>query len=487
VARRLVWVVVCAMVVSAVLTAPVHADAASPTVTPVAGAPLLLGDTAFDLASVGYTRSEFFLEGTASAYSPTAPLTSDGKWAVTPVSPQPYKTRVVVNRPADAANFNGTVVVEWFNVSGLVDAGPAWIQMHVELIRRGYAWVGVSAQTAGINQLKCPALLPPLCPAAGDPARYGSLIHPGDSYSYDMFSQAGQAIRDNAEVVLDGLEPARLIAAGESQSASRLVTYIDAAHPVVHVYDGFFVYSRGAGGAALSQTPLTPVATPMPTFIRDDLDVPVLVFQTENDAGGLQARQSDSAIYRLWEVAGTSHFDQYGLSTGRTDVGERASVAEWFNFMQHPTNQPSPTFTCTSPINTGPATFALRAAISHLNRWVADGTLPPAAPRLQTISIQPVDYAEDANGNVLGGVRTPAVDAAVAKLSGFGQTGQQFCVLFGTTVPFTQEQLAQLYGSHDGFVSVWNDATQVAVMAGYVVKEDAQHLRVVAAQSEILN
>ena len=100
--------------------------------------------------------------------------------------------------------------------------------------------------------------------------------------------------------------------------------------------------------------------------------------------------------------------------------------------------------------------------------------------------MQPVDYAEDANGNVLGGVRTPAVDAAVAKLSGFGQSGQQFCVLFGTTTPFTPEQLAALYGSHDGFVSKWNRATQDAVKAGFVVKEDGQDLRVVAAQSDIL-
>ena len=35
-----------------------------------------------------------------------------------------------------------------------------------------------------------------------------------------------------------------------------MVTYIDAVHPLVHVYDGFLVHSRGAGGAALSQAPL---------------------------------------------------------------------------------------------------------------------------------------------------------------------------------------------------------------------------------------
>ena len=93
-----------------------------------------------------------------------------------------------------------------------------------------------------------------------------------------------------------GWSPERLIAVGESQSAGRLVTYINAVHPLVDVYDGFLVHSRSAGGAALSQAPLAAVPTPAPSLIRDDLDVPVLVFQTENDAGGLQARQADSPL-----------------------------------------------------------------------------------------------------------------------------------------------------------------------------------------------
>jgi hypothetical protein len=485
---RLLLGMFCALLASALLSAPAYADAASPKVSPppAVGAPLLLGDTMFDLASVGYTQSELFLEGTASAYSPASPLTSDGKFRVTAVSPKPYKTRVVVKRPIDDEDFNGTVVVEWLNVSGGGDAAPAWIQTHVELIRRGYTWVGVSAQAVGVSQLKCPAVSPPSCPAAGNPARYGSLNHPGDSYSYDMFSQAGQAIRANPATLLDGLKPAHFIAFGESQSAGRLVTYIDAVHPLVKVYGGFFVYSRGATGAPLSQLPPAPVSTPTPTLIRDDLGVPVLVFQTENDVGGLQARQADSATYRLWEVAGTSHFDQYGLSTGLTDVGEREAVAKSLNFMLHPTNQPSPNFTCNSPINTGPATFVLRAAMAHLNAWIADGTLPPTAPRLQTITIQPPDYAKDSNGNVLGGVRTPAVDAAVAKLSGFEQSGQQFCLLFGTTTPFSREKLESLYGNHGRFVSAWKQATRDALKAKFLTPEDARYLRVVGGQSDVL-
>ena len=83
----------------------------------------------------------------------------------------------------------------------------------------------------------------------GDPVRYAALSHPGDSFSYDIFSQAGQAIRDNAALMLGGLTLHKLIAAGESQSAARLVTYIDAVQPLVHVYDGFLVHSRLATGA----------------------------------------------------------------------------------------------------------------------------------------------------------------------------------------------------------------------------------------------
>jgi hypothetical protein len=493
--RRLLWGVACALLLSVGLAGVADAEAASPAVPgPVTGgrgvpivfsgqpADARVGRDTFELASVGYAQSEFFVEGTANAYSPApgTTLTTDGRWTVQPSSQAPYRTRVVVNRPVDEQDFNGGVVVEWLNVSGGVDASPDWMHTHVELIRRGYAWVGVSAQAVGINGLMTE---PPQ--GQGDADRYASLTHPGDSYSYDMFSQAGQAIRDNADTILGGLRPERLIAAGESQSAGRLVTYIDAVHPLVNVYDGFLVHSRGAGGAALSQAPLPVVPTPLPTLIREDIDVPVLVFNTETDAGSLQARQPDSDRYRLWEVAGTAHFDQYGLLTGATDTGRRSSVAEWFDTMLHPTSQPNPLFTCATPINTGPQTFVLRAALAHLDRWITDGTPPPTAPRLETTSISPVQYLLDANGNVRGGIRTPAVDAPVAKLSGLGQTGAQFCSLFGTTVPFTPEQLEALYGNHGRFVSAWSQATMRSLHAGFLRPEDAANILVVGAQSDI--
>src|SRR6516164_8969434 len=213
----------------------------------------------------------------AAVPSPTVegPLTSDGRWTATPASTAPYKTRILVYKPTNPQKFNGTVFVEWLNVSGGLDAAPDWVQAHTALIRAGFAWVGVSAQIVGVEGGSALVGVVSLPLKKVNPARYGSLSHPGDSFSYDMFSQAGQAIRQPSGTnPLAGLRVKRVIAAGESQSAFRMVTYIDAVHPLAGVYQGFLVHSRGAGGglgAALSESPQPVVPVPLPTFIRSDV------------------------------------------------------------------------------------------------------------------------------------------------------------------------------------------------------------------------
>lgn len=425
---------------------------------------MLPGFTSFDPAVVGYEQSEVFLSGTASAYQMTVPVANDGKYSSVATSTAPYTTRAVVMRPVDPRRFNGTVIVEWLNVSGGADAGPDWMLGHNELIREGFVWVGLSAQRVGVNALKSAD------PPGGDAVRYANLSHPGDDYSYDIFSQAGQAIRDDPATILGGLKPKHVVAIGESQSASRLVTYIDAVHPLAHVYDGFLVHSRGGGQP-----------------IRDDVGVPVLVFQTETDVSFSSgtARQPDTNTYRLWEGAGTSHYDFYGLSTQSDDTGNGRSADAMLASMQNPTNQPNPNFTCGAPINSGPAHYILDAAFYRLNRWVAKGILPPVAPRLQSTGVDPFAFATDANGNVLGGVRTPAVDAPVATLSGRSTGGTSFCFLFGSTVPLTPSQLQVLYPNHRAFVAAWTKATNSARTAGFLTAADAKELERAGARSNV--
>jgi hypothetical protein len=460
-----------------------HLSAAGVTVTgPVtggAGAIQLYG-TAFDLSQVGYEQSEYFLSGTAAGYQPVSPLTSDGTWTVAPASTAAYTTRIVVDRPKDPRRFNGTVVVEWLNVSGGLDVATSWINTHNELIREGYAWIGVSAQAVGVNTAK-----------AMDPVRYADLSHPGDSYSYDIFSQAGQAVRDSASTVLGGLRPRTVLGVGESQSAFRLTTYVDAVQPLVNVYDGILLESRAGFAAPLSQAPQADVPTPSVVLTRTDLRIPVLTFETETDVlalGYLAARQPDTAHIRLWEVAGTAHADTYITPVGPTDAGDGQGDIQAFATMLNPPTTPDPSHpvvTCSTPINTGQAHYVLEAAVHALNRWATTGAAPAPAPRLEVTSDPVPSFVLDADGNVKGGIRTPSVDAPVATLSGLGQSGSQFCFLFGTTVPFSAAKLAALYPTHPQFVSRWAKATARATAAGHIRPADAAALVAAAAGSTV--
>ncbi len=115
------------------------------------GRGIILQGTTFPLEEVGYMREEYFVSGRARAFTNVGELGSDGIWEVEESTSADYKTRIVVHRPIDSADFNGSVMVEWLNVSAGFDSSPDWIYTHIELIRQGWIWVGVSAQFIGVE------------------------------------------------------------------------------------------------------------------------------------------------------------------------------------------------------------------------------------------------------------------------------------------------------------------------------------------------
>ncbi|HSB95286.1 MAG TPA: alpha/beta hydrolase domain-containing protein [Spongiibacteraceae bacterium] len=458
---------------------------ANPTVEgPIAG-DAFISATGFPLDSVGYQQAEYFISGSAHSYVAKTPLTSDGKWSVAEDAAAAYKTRIMVYRPIRDGDFNGTVIVEWLNVSGGLDAAPDWVMAHNELIRRGYAWVGVSAQKVGVDG------------GAGiiqgvvnfnlktvNPARYGSLLHPGDSFSYDMYSQAAQAVLHPQGIdPLGGLKIEHAIAAGESQSAFRMTTYVNAL-ATNQLFDGFFIHSRGAGSAPLSAAPQADVPAPDVVNVRSDLQVPVMMLQTESDLfllGSLPDRQADSDTFRLWEVAGTAHADTY-TTLGAGDLGNDPSFANVVSI-----DSPVPgIISCAKPINSGPQHFVVSAAFAALQNWIATGTAPANAQRLQTAG-SPAAYVYDNLGNVLGGVRTPYVDVPIAKLSGAGQTGSGFCFLFGTTELFDDATLGSLYPTHAAYVAAVGASVDNAVADGFLLEADGALIKTAAQNSTIGN
>ena len=438
----------------------------------------------FDVTAVGYVQEEYFISGTASAYSSASPLRPDGCWTVEPTAPEPYTTRILVRRPADPAAFSGTVNVEWLNVTAGFDTAPDWTIAHTEMIRSGDAWVGVSAQTVGINGRE--GALVPLALKLADPVRYEPLDHPGDSYSYDMFSQAGAAVRTQAATLLGDLQPERLIAMGQSQSAFRLTTYVNAVAPIADVYDGYLLHSRGARGALLAEDPLREVAAPDPSLIRTDLGVPVLQALSETDLVGdrlgfARARQPDTDFLRTWEMAGTSHQDLYGLGIGDADDGSGAADTALFAAMSVPVSDLyGGVISCGDPINAGPLSYVMRSAVASLESWVVTGQPPASMPQVEIDDAGAI--VVDDNGIAIGGIRTPHVDVPIARLSGLGQPeSDNFCGLFGTTTPFDAAALGLLYPDQAAFVTAWNASVDSAVASGAVMAADAQRLEDVAA------
>jgi hypothetical protein len=223
--------------------------------------------------------------------------------------------------------------------------------------------------------------------------------------------------------------------------------------------------------------------------------------------GYVEARQPPTTYIREWETAGTAHDDTYGLLYSRSDNLNGEADVQAFESMLNPPKDPIPGIVdCDAPINSGSHTYELRAAIAALNNWVRTGNPPPQSPRLEVNSTK-TSFVTNADGNALGGIRTPQVVAAVAKLSGIGQPGSTpapgqpvgkattssssavgagvLCAIFGTTVPFSASELAKLYPTHADFVKKWDAATAAEVREGYLLTPDASALDKVAAASTV--
>lgn len=382
-----------------------------------------------DLPARGYVESELRASGTARSAGdhPDAP----------------YATRVAIRRPEGA--HSGTLVVEWLNVSNGQDATPDWNYLAEEIVRRGHVWAGVSAQYIGVHG-GAPAVQSGLSGqglTTLDPERYGDLLHPGDPWCFDIYTQVARGLA--AE-----LAATCVVAVGESQSAYALTGYLDVVRD--HPFDAFLVHSRGGAGLPVGEpgrgVDLSDLGAGGPLLLRDDLGVPVIVVQTETDLfrrmGWVRARQPDNDWLRVWEVAGSAHADKWQIGEFEEMLG------------------------CPDPVNRGQQVYVVRAALRWLETWARSGAPAPSAPWLE-VDETSSSLVLDEHGIARGGVRTPAVDAPADVLSGFAGPGASpMCELFGRTLPLA----APAYSSAEEYLAAYTAATDAAIAAGFVLPED---------------
>ena len=254
-----------------------------------------------DLGATGYVEQEYYVSGTANRYAFVDLMRN----AAVIDTGYPYKTRMIVRRPADPARFNGTVVVEWFNVTLGQDIDFDWATSRSYLMRNGYAYVGVSTQRVGVERLKTwsTARYGDLAVAAPettpkDPLQANDVLHwdINDALSWDIFSQTIQALRTPGAVdALPGMKVRQVIATGESQAGRRLTQYYNSIDPLHRLVDGMVLYDPGYNTWHL---------------LRDDNTTKLISVGSEVHSDGRRP-VPDGNTTRRWEVAGTSHLSAW--------------------------------------------------------------------------------------------------------------------------------------------------------------------------------
>lgn len=488
-ARRLFGRAVLAAAVSAAcLARPAVAQVPTPAVEgPIPGDapgsaghnyPFLASDK--PLASFNYVEQEFFMSGTAAIYGNLAVPPGTGSAAVqAPLGLMsgyaPYRTNIIVRRPASDAGFNGTVIVEWANVTSGYNTTPDWTQSADYFLRAGYAYAEVSAQNNGIsaspNGLK-----------AWSPARYGALdVTDGgalaaDELSFSIFSQAGQAIRANAGGIMGGLAIKHVIAAGTSQSAGWLSVYLNGVQPFDKLYDAALLR---IGGELVSSGLNIPVIKLLSEseFLNPSTDNEIPVLQPDRDGTGAHG----AGGLRTWPVAGTSHGDYHNASQRRAvslrDLGIDPTVVN-----------------CGAPAYSRiPFHRVIDAAYARLVRWLDTGVAPPHAPNFVVTSATPPDatadsfgtnIARDGEGNALGAIRLPEHAVPVATNTGTN-FGPGLCFLNGTFLPFDAATLSRLYPTRQDYLAKFVAAAFAAYRQGFLLSKDLEESVVAAAGASI--
>jgi hypothetical protein len=426
---------------------------ASPTVTgPIRGGRHGWPFGAFygDIGALGYVEEEYFIAGKALRFAPVGALTEDGRWLVKPTTPGRYKTRILVRRPTNPKAFNGTVIVEWTNVSAgydldLCDPLGAY---------DGFAYVAVSAQRVGINgyATKPQGLID------WDPERYGSLSIPDDALSYDIYTQAARLVAQRRKVhgvdPLGGLKVRKLIAVGASQSGVRLLAYINGIQRRERVFDAVMPIINAGRASDFNPAPAMPNpnsnSRSVRAIVRTDLPTPVLTLNTQTEAlYYYPLRQPDTPRFIYWEIAGASHA-AFALSPTFQETAARDGVGP-AGFHENPR---------VSDVSWLPTADA---AIQHLHHWL-NGGRPPPRQQPMVISGEPPAIARDKYGNAVGGIRLPELEVPIARYTFSGALNDYF----GKREAFPAADLKALYPTHARYVEEVLTAATAVERAGFI-------------------
>jgi hypothetical protein len=439
-----------------------------------------------DLAAAGYVEEEYILTGTANLYERAADGSIDVKTA-----DAPYGTRILVRRPADAADFSGNVIVELLIEARSYDWAFVWAMSHELIMQRGDVFVGVTHMPQNIDALK-----------TFDPQRYAALSFanpnpaetcgPQNSTSpteeglhWDMLSQLGALLKSGpATSPLHGLDVQYVYMAGHHGHAA---TYANTFHNSTTlangkpVYDGYLLPSSDVPMRLTRCGATLPAGDPR--LIISKVNVPVIRVVPQGEVlGVLATRREDSDAaddrFRLYEVPGAPrmdriYFQHIPVVDDQIKAGQPVTVGKW------PYN-----YTCTPDINLldyQAKRYVINGALANLDSWVRTGTPPPRAERIavKNAGTPQAAFDTDEYGNAKGGVRLTYVEVPVATYSGNSPAP---CGSIAMKTPFDWARLQTLYGTPAAYAAKVKASVQKLADQHWVTATDAARM-----QAELLN
>jgi len=449
-----------------------------------------------------YVEEEFFISGSATLYNYANNPPAGPTDIVAIQNNVPYKTRIIVRRPAKAHKANGTVVIEWWNSTASFDTAPSWDPSADYFANSGIVYVGITNSTTSIdfltNGCRLLGFLPPSCGT-----RYSTLSLPENGLAYDIVNQLTNLLKsdDPNNPLPSGYDVNLVLQAGESQQAGSVVTFASGFH-VPGLSDGYFIQS-GINARPINfgprcgdaESPAFPECTPRLVFpsslVSTNLPVPVYQTVTQTDFEGLGfnvfGRQAETPTFRYYEIAGGGH----------------NTVHEGIEIIPAGVFGPNPvllTDLCLEQLNTvadGPvfASYVLNALWERMQEQIQGGEVPPAGVLMDTSAGALV---RDGLSNVVGGVRLPSMEAPTATyvsqasanpflppiLGGFANLA---CRLSGAVLPFDQATLDSLYPNHGSYVSQVVGSANALKAQGLLLQQDAKTIKEAAEQSGIGN
>jgi hypothetical protein len=401
-------------------------DAATPPVPSISGPiaspglmypdpPISIVPGAVRVEDFPYVTEEFFVSGT--------------------IGETPYRTRIIVRRPANISAFSGTVVAEALHAGG---RSLIFEWSRQSILTRNHMFVEIVHSPANVNLLK-----------TFNAERYASLnIAMGQTN--EVIAQVGRLIKSKTGPFAP-YNVQRTTLMGTSASSGTVRGYL-AAHATLRlpdekpIFDGFLLTSTNGN-------------TPLPI-----VDVPMIQMPTQTEVvtwaeQGIAYRRPDSDEtgnrFRLYEVAGMPH------NNSRDSPGFR--------------NDP-----CTLPVTDFPAGAFTALALNHLIDWIATGKTPPHAPPIAVDRDPSGDnshLALDEFGNAKGGIRNVWVDVPIATYGVFGKgktTAQdRLCQLAGTNVPLPVATLRKLYRDSSDYVAKIEQRLKQLIAEGWFLPEYA--------------